>query len=185
MAEQGQERILVGAIAGAHGVRGQVKIKSFTDDPAAVAAYGPVTDESGRRSFRLTLTGAAQASNGMVIARIDGVSDRDGAEALKGLRLYVARAALPPTDEGEYYRADLIGLRAERRDGAAYGRVVDVQNYGAGDLLEIERADGETEYLPFTLTTAPLVDIPGGRLVVEPPAVVEPEKQEAEADGDA
>jgi 16S rRNA processing protein RimM len=185
MAEQGQERILVGAIAGAHGVRGQVKIKSFTDDPAAVAAYGPVTDESGRRSFRLTLTGGAGAANGMVIARIDGVSDRNGAEALKGLRLYVARAALPPTEEGEYYRADLIGLRAERRDGSVYGQVVDVQNYGAGDLLEIERADGETEYLPFTLATAPLVDIPRGRLVVEPPVVVEPEKQEAEADGDA
>jgi 16S rRNA processing protein RimM len=186
MAADGQERILVGAIAGAHGVRGQVKIKSFTDDPAAVAAYGPVTDESGRRSFRLTLAGATQApKGGVVIARIDGVSDRDEAEALKGLRLYVARAALPPPDEGEYYRADLIGLRAERRDGAAYGRVVDVQNYGAGDLLEIERADGEREFLPFTTATAPLVDIAGGRLVVEPPAVVEPEKQEAEADGDA
>jgi 16S rRNA processing protein RimM len=185
MAAQGQERILVGAIAGAHGVRGQVKIKSFTDDPAAVAAYGPVTDESGRRTFRLTLTGATQAANGMVIARIDGVSDRNEAEALKGLRLYVARAALPPTDEGEYYRADLIGLRAERRDGSAYGRVVDVQNYGAGDLLEIERADGEREFLPFTVATAPIVDIASGRLVVEPPAVVEPERQEAEANGDA
>jgi 16S rRNA processing protein RimM len=185
MAEQGQERILVGAIAGAHGVRGQVKIKSFTDDPAAVAAYGPVSDESGRRSFHLTLTGAAGAANGMVIARIDGVSDRNEAEALKGLRLYVARTALPPTEEGEFYRADLIGLRAERRDGSTYGRVADVHNYGAGDLLEIARADGETEFLPFTMATAPVVDIPGGRLVVEPPAVVEAERQEAAADGDA
>jgi 16S rRNA processing protein RimM len=177
----------VGAIAGAHGVRGQVKIKSFTDDPAAVAAYGAVSDESGRRSFRLTLTGGGPkgAANGMVIARIEGVSDRSTAEALKGLRLYVARAVLPPTEEGEYYRADLIGLKAERRDGSAYGRVVDVQNYGAGDLLEIERAEGETEYLPFTTATVPVVDIAGRRLVVEPPAVVEAAAGEAgEADAD-
>src|SRR5262245_45228491 len=99
------ERVLVGAIAGAHGVRGQLRIKSFTDDPAAVAAYGPVSDESGRRTFALIVTGKSKDG---VIARIDGVADRTAAEALRGLRLYVQRDALPPPKAGEYYRVDLI-----------------------------------------------------------------------------
>jgi 16S rRNA processing protein RimM len=164
------ERILVGAVAGAHGVRGQVRIKSFTADPAAVAAYGPLTDESGLRRFDVTVTGAAK---GGVIARIDGIGDRTAAEALRGLRLYVARAALPPPAADEYYRADLVGLRVELADGSAFGRITDVQNYGAGDVLEIKRAGGGTELLPFTARVVPLVDLAAGRIIVDPPAVVE------------
>jgi 16S rRNA processing protein RimM len=164
------ERILVGAIAGAHGLRGQVRIRSFTADPAGVAAYGPVTDEAGSRRFELAVTGAAKDG---VIARIDGVADRTAAEALRGLRLYVARAALPAPEAGEYYRADLIGLRAELADGSPYGRVVDVQNHGAGDLLEIERAHGGSEFLLFSDAAVPVVDLAAGRIVVAPPAMVE------------
>ena len=105
-----ERRILVGAIAGAHGVRGQVRIKSFTGDPAAIAFYGPLSDESGRRHFELTVTGAAK---GRVVARIAGVADRDQAAALKGMRLYVAREALPPPGgPEEFYVADLVGLGA-------------------------------------------------------------------------
>jgi 16S rRNA processing protein RimM len=174
------ERVLVGAIAGAHGVRGQVRIKSFTDDPAGVAAYGPVSDESGQRRFALIVTGAAK---GGVIARIDGVLDRTAADALRGLRLYVPRTALPPPSAGEYYRADLIGLSAELSDGTRYGRVADVQDYGAGDLLEIARLDGTTELLPFTDRIVPAVDVAAGRVVIEPPDYVESRPNGAEDDG--
>src|SRR5262245_35447039 len=164
------ERVLVGAIAGAHGVRGQLRIKSFTDDPAAVAAYGPVSDESGQRTFKLIVTGQAK---GGVIARIDGIADRTAAEALRGLRLYVERAVLPPPQTGEYYRADLTGLRAELADGTLYGRIASVEDYGAGDILEIERPDGTTEMLPFTDRIVPEVDLAAGRVVVDPPVYVE------------
>ncbi len=174
------ERILVGAIAGAHGVRGLVRIKSFTADPAAVAAYGPLTDESGQRRFELTVAGATK---GGVIARIDGVPDRTGAEALRGLRLYVPRSALPAPAAGEYYRADLIGLSVELADGTGYGRVTDVQDYGAGDILEIERADGTSELLPFTDRFVPVVDLAAGRVVVDPPAYTEPGANGAQDDG--
>lgn len=174
------ERILVGAITGAHGVRGQVRIRTFTSDPAAVAAYGPVSDEDGKRRFVVTVTGAAK---GGVIARLSGVEDRTAAEALRGMRLYVPRAALPETAKDEYYWADLIGLRAELADGTTYGRVSDVQNYGASDLLEIERADGASELLPFTARCVPVVDLAGGRVVVDPPVVVEAKLDGADRDG--
>ncbi len=174
------ERILVGAIAGAHGVRGQVRIKSFTADPAAVAAYGPLTDESGQRRFELKITGAAK---GGVIARIDGISDRTAAEALRGLRLYAPRSVLPTPEAGEYYLADLIGLRAELADGTCYGRVKDVQDYGAGDILEIERSDGTAELLPFTDRLVPVVDLAAARVVVDPPAYTEARPNGAQDDG--
>jgi 16S rRNA processing protein RimM len=174
------ERILVGAIAGAHGVRGQVRIKSFTDDPAAVAAYGPVSDESGQKRFDLVVTGQAK---GGVIARIDGIVDRTAAEALRGLRLYVQRAALPPPKPDEYYRVDLIGLTAERVDGSIYGRITNVEDYGAGDILEIERSDGATELLPFTDRIVPKVDLAARRVVIDPPAYVEARVNGVQDDG--
>lgn len=175
-------RLLVGAIAAPHGVRGLVKVKSFTAEPADIAAYGPLSDERGRR--RITLQVMSAASGGALICRIDGIADRDAAEALRGLRLYVERAALPaPAAAEEYYHADLIGLAATLADGTAFGRVVAVQNYGAGDILEIERDGGTPRLvdLPFTRTVVPVVDIAGGRLVVDPPA----ELLEAPAPGPA
>src|SRR4029453_1514984 len=174
------ERILVGAIAGAHGVRGQVRIKSFTDDPAAVAAYGPVSDESGQKRFDLVVVGRAK---GGVIARIEGVADRTAAEALRGLRLYIERTGLPPPNPDEYYRVDLIGLAAELADGTFYGRIKSVDDYGAGDILEIERADGATELLPFTDRVVPQVDIAARRVVVDPPVYVEPPANGAQDHG--
>jgi 16S rRNA processing protein RimM len=173
-------RILVGAITGAHGVHGQVRIKSFTDDPAAVAAYGALSDESGQRRFELTVTGRIK---GGVIARIDGVGDRTAAEVLRGLRLYVPRDALPTTGTDEYYWVDLIGLKAELADGTSFGRIVDVQNYGAGDVLEIERPDGTTELLPFADRTVPVVDVAAGRVVVDPPIPVEARPNGADGHG--
>ena len=160
-------RICLGVITGAHGVRGLVRIKSFTAAPGDIAAYGPLDDEAGTRRFEVAVKGEAK---GAVLAALAGVQDRNAAEALKGTRLYVDRAALPPPqDEEEYYHADLIGLRAEDATGRNLGRVVAVHNFGAGDLLEIERPDGTELLLPFTKAAVPSVDIAAGRLTVEPP----------------
>lgn len=161
------DKVCVGAIAGAHGVKGVVRIKSFTAVPEDVAAYGPVTDEDGGRTFPLTITGG---SRGQVMARIEGVADREAAEALRGVRLYVPRDTLPPTDEDEFYHADLIGLRAEDMAGATLGSVRAVHDYGAGDLLEIVLEDGRSATVPFTRDMVPTVDIAGGRVVIDQPA---------------
>lgn len=160
------ERVCVGAVTGAHGVRGLVRIKSFTERPEDLTAYGPITDESGRRVFEVTVTGRAKDA---LLARIGGVTDRDAAQALRGARLYVARAAMPAPEEEEYYHADLIGLAAEDRAGRPLGRVVAVHDFGAGAVLEIEPAQGESLLLPFTRAVVPVVDLGAGRLVVEPP----------------
>ena len=160
------DRILIGVIVGAHGVRGEVKVKSFTAAAADMAAYGPLTDEAGTRRFKLKLVGQAK---GTVIARIDGVADRNAAEALKGLRLYVARTALPDTGEDEFYHADLIGLPLQLRDGSAYGRIEPVENYGAGDVLEIALEAGGTAFQPLTRRIVPVVDLPAGLSSSRPP----------------
>lgn len=173
------ERVCLGVMAGAHGVRGLVKVKAFTEDPADVAAYGPVADKSGRRQWRLTVVGPAPGkSPDVVLAKVEGVADRDAAQALHGTELYVARTALPALEEEEtFYHADLIGLRVEDRAGRLLGTVKAVENYGAGDLLEIEgpgdgKGAGKAVLLAFTKTAVPVVDLAGGRLVVEPPAEV-------------
>ena len=160
-------RICLGVIAGAHGVRGLVRIKSFTAAPRDIAAYGPLEDEAGTRRFEVAVK---SETKGLVLAALAGVGDRDAAEALKGTKLYVERAALPPPeDEEEYYHADLIGLRAETPDGQSLGRVVAVHNFGAGDLLEIAPEVGSTLMLPFTKTAVPAVELAAGRLVAEVP----------------
>ena len=162
--EKGDTRVCVGAIAGAHGVRGLVKIKSFTEVPEDVAGYGPVTDESGRQRFAITLKGRVK---GLLLAALDGVADRDQAQALRGQRLYVARSALPPTeDEETFYHADLLGLAAVDPEGQDLGVVVAVQNFGAGDLLEVLDPDRVSQFYPFTKQVVPEVDIAGGRVVI-------------------
>ncbi|MFZ5789468.1 MAG: ribosome maturation factor RimM [Pseudomonadota bacterium] len=170
MSEAGKARVLIGVIAAAHGVRGLVRVKSFTAEPDGIAAYGPVTDASGKRVFRLSLAGKTK---GGALLRIEGVADRNAAEALKGTKLYVDRAQLPALEgEDEFYQTDLVGLRVEGRDGRTLGHVKAVLNYGAGDVLEI--GDGRTSLLlPFTKKVVPVVDIAGGRLIAEPPVEVE------------
>ena len=142
-----------------------LRIKSFTERPEDVASYGPVSDETGR-SFALGVVGLAR---GAVLARIDGIADRNAAEALKGVRLYVDRARLPEPEEGEFYREDLVGLAAVLADGTAVGTVQSVEDYGAGDVIEIARPGGKPLLMPFTDATVPEVDIEGGRVVVAPP----------------
>jgi 16S rRNA processing protein RimM len=161
-----KQRICVGVITGPQGVRGALRIKSFTEVPEAIAGYGPVADETGRRRFELQLCGAAR---GVLIAHIPGVEDRDQAEALRGLRLYLARAALPETAADEYYHADLIGLAAVLGDGTPVGHVRAIYDFGAGDTLELVRSGGPSVLVPFTRAVVPLVEPARGRLVLNPP----------------
>jgi 16S rRNA processing protein RimM len=160
-----EKRVLVGIVTGPHGVGGAVRIKSFTARPEDVAGYGPLADEAGRR-FAIRLAGAGK---GVVIARLAGVEDRDRAAALRGLRLYLPRAALPPAAAEEFYHADLIGLAAVTGDGTALGRIRAVHDFGAGDTLEIERPAAPPAMVPFTRAIVPIVDLDAGRLVIEPP----------------
>ena len=165
-AEPGARTVCLGRIVGAHGVRGAVRIKSYTAEPDGLAAYGPLSTRDGARRFAIAVTGRAK---GVLLARIEGVEDRAGAEALRGTELHIARAALPPTDDDEYYHVDLIGLRAETEDGAAFGRVDAIHDHGAGDIVEIRRPDGPSVFLPFTRAHVPTVDIGAGRMVIAPP----------------
>lgn len=159
-------RVCVGIITGPHGVRGGVRIKSFTETPADIARYGPVEDEPGRRRFDLEICGAAK---GVLIARLSDVEDRNQAEALRGLRLYLARAALPQPAAEEYYHADLIGLEAVLRDGTPLGRVCAIHDFGGGDTLELARPGAPPVLVPFTRALVPVVAPGEGRLVVDPP----------------
>jgi len=159
------DRICLGAIAGVHGVKGGVRIKSFTETPEDIAAYGMLTDETGKREFMLTLTGE---SRGQLLGRIDGIDDRDTAAALKGLRLYVERSRLPEPAADEFYQSDLIGLAAVDTDGARIGSIRAVHDFGAGDLLEVALDEGGSTMVPFTAKAVPEVDVAAGRVVVVP-----------------
>ena len=168
-------RVLLGRIVGAHGIRGEVAIHAYTVAPADIGSYGPLHDKDGARSFRIT---SARVTPKGVVARLEGVSDRNAAEALRGVELYVDRDKLPAAAEGEFYHADLIGLSAVDPQGKRIGEIVAVQNYGAGDLLEIRPAgSGRTELVPFTEATVPEVDIAAGRVVVAMPAATGDEEE--------
>ena len=165
-------RVCVGAIAGVHGLKGEVKIKSFTADPHCVAAYGPVCTENEKYVFHLTIKSIAK---GMLIARLDGIEDRTSAEKLKGERLYVPRSALPEPESGEFYQSDLVGLSAETNFGEKIGAIKAIYNFGASDIIEIALKTGEQEeemMIPFTNEIVPEVDIKGGRVVINLPDYV-------------
>ncbi len=159
-------RVLVGVVLAPHGVKGAVRIKSFTQKPEDIARYGPLEDESGEKRFELLLLGRGQ---GVVLARLEGVGDRDAALALRGERLYLPRSALPEPEAEEYYHVDLIGLLAALRDGSAVGRVAAIHDFGAGEVLEIAREGLPPLFVPFTRDIVPLVDLEEGRLVLDPP----------------
>lgn len=162
--------IQVGRVAGAFGVRGELRITTFTEDPLAVTRYGTLVRGDGTHA--LTLSGG-RAVKGAVIARAKEVETREQAEALRGLRLFVPREALPEPDEDEFYLADLIGMTVEDTTGTTLGRVKAVPNFGAGDILEIEPGPGRpTFYLPFTRAAVPEVRLAERRLIADPPAEV-------------
>ncbi len=162
--------ICVARIGAAHGVRGAVKLWTFTEDPFAVKAYGPLTTKDGARQFEVT---SAREAKGHLVATLKGVATREEAERLNGVELYVAREKLPDTDADEYYHADLIGLAAVNAANEPLGRVIAIHNFGAGDIIEIAPPGGTTMLLPFTNAVVPSVDVAGGRVVIELPPEIE------------
>lgn len=169
------ERVLLATIGAAHGIKGEVRVKSFTADPMTLAEYGSLDSEDGRR---FEIEKLRPAKGDMLVAKFRGVGDRNAAEALNGLSLFVERAALPPPEEDEYYHADLIGLAAFDAGGDPLGRVIAVHDFGAGDILDIAPPKGRSLLVPFTKETVPQVDIEAGSITVIPPAEVEGEPRE-------
>lgn len=174
-------RILLGRIVAAHGVRGEVLVRSYADVPEDIGAYGSLAAPSTGRSLQLRVLRVTPKG---VVARIAGISDRNAAEALAGTDLYVDRTQLPAAGEGEFYHADLIGLAAMAPDGTEVGRVVAVHNFGAGDLIEVAlAASRRTEHIPFSDSFVPEVDVVGGRIVVILPEPPEPDEDTPDEDG--
>jgi 16S rRNA processing protein RimM len=164
------DRICVAQIGAAHGIRGEVRLRPFTGDPMAITSYGPLESEDGTRRFEIE---ALRPSKDLFVARLAGVKDRNAAEALTNLKLYVSRDRLPPAAEGEFYHADLVGLAAVTPDGTSLGTVTAVHNFGAGDVIEIKPENGETLLVPFTDAAVPEIDLAAGRMVVVPLTAVE------------
>ena len=160
------DRVCLGVVGAPHGVRGAFRVKTFTDAAEDLVGYGPLSDETGDRVFELRIVGE---SKGQVVVKAAGVADRDAAQVLRGTRLYVSRSVLPPPDDDEFYYADLIGMTVVDRTGTTVGTVKAVQDFGAGDLIEVALAGGGEALVPFTRTIVPEVDIEGRRIVIDPP----------------
>ena len=170
------DRVCVGAISGAFGVKGDVRLKSFCADPAAIADYGPLYDEAGERSFSVTLVSSVKSG---FAARLSGVLTKEQADALRAVTLWADRAAMPDLPDDEYYHADLIGLEVRDTGGALLGRVKAVQNHGAADLLEIHMSGQTTTILlPFTRAAVPTVDLSAGVIVADPPEGLFPDRDD-------
>jgi len=165
--------VCVARIGAAHGVRGAVKLWTFTEDPLAVQSYGPLMTKDGARQFEIANVRAAKDH---LVATFKGIATRNDAEKLNGIELYVPRHRLPATDDDEYYHADLIGLAAVSAADEPLGRVVAIHNFGAGDIIEIAPPKGATMLLPFSNAVVPTVDIAGGRVVIELPQEIEGEE---------
>lgn len=172
-------QICVARIGAPHGVRGQVRLWTFTEDPYAVLDYGPLSSKDGKRTIEVD---NVREAKGHLVATLKGVTDRDAAARLNGVELYISRDALPDTEDGEYYHADLIGLAAVNAAGEAIGRVVAMHDFGAGDIIEIAPPSGPTLLLPFTDAVVPTVDIAGGKVVIDMPGEIEGDGPEAAED---
>ena len=169
--------LLVGRIGAAHGIKGEVRVQSFTEDPLALVSYGPLATSKPGLTIRIL---AARTTTNVLVARIEGVNDRNAAEKLNGVELYVDRALLPePDDEDDFYHADLIGLKARLSDGSEIGEVMAVPNFGAGDLLEIrDPRSGDTYLYPFSKAVVPEVRVKDGYLLIDPPIEADPGEEE-------
>ena len=164
--------VLLGVVIGAQGLKGEVKVKTFTETPENIAAYGPLHTRDGR-TFSIA---ALREAKGLASVRFDGIATREAAESLKGTELYIFRATLPSPETQEFYHADLLGMQAEDTEGRHIGKVIAVHNFGAGDVIEIEREDGGgTVLMPFTQEIVPSIDIAERRIVVAAPEEVEAE----------
>jgi 16S rRNA processing protein RimM len=165
-----ETQICIARIGAAHGVRGEVRLWTFTEDPLAVLRYGPLATKDGARRFEVT---HAREAKTHVVARLKGIASREDAERLNGVELYIGRDKLPATDEDEYYHADLIGLAAVNTANQPLGRVIAIHNFGAGDIIEIAPPQGASMLLPFTNAVVPSVDLAGGRVVIELPSEID------------
>jgi 16S rRNA processing protein RimM len=166
--------ICVGIVGAAHGVRGELRVKSYTQDPKAIGAYGDLTDKTGVKTFRLAAMRLLKED--MLVVRLAGVATREEAEKLNGAALFTRRAQLPSPSDDEFYHDDLIGLEALTREGDTLGRVIAMRNFGAGDILEIAPAKGgETLLLPFTKAVATEIDVSERRIVIVPPNEIDGE----------
>jgi 16S rRNA processing protein RimM len=172
-------QVCVARIGAAHGVRGQVKLWTFTEDPFAITRYGPLSTKDGTRRFEVA---HVREGKGHLVATLKGVTTRNEAERLNGLELYVARERLPATGDDEYYHADLIGLAAVTTAGEPLGRVIAIHNFGAGDIIEVAPASGATMLLPFTNAVVPTVDLASGRVMIELPEQIEDDAPDAADD---
>jgi 16S rRNA processing protein RimM len=168
--------VRLGVLGAAHGVRGHVRVKSYTEDPKAIGAYGDLTDDVGVRVFRLAEL--RPLKDDMLVARLTGVDTREAAEKLTGVALFARRSQLPAPSDEEYYQDDLVGLEAVTPEGERLGRVVALLNYGAGDILEVAPDEGESLLLPFTKAVAAEIDFAGGRIVIVPPNEIEGELED-------
>lgn len=167
-----KDRILVGQFGAPHGVKGELRLKSYTQAPAAIGSYGPLYDASGARSFEIETLRALK--DALFVVRVKGIATREAAEQLTNVALFLPRAVLPAAAEDEFYHADLIGLAAKTADGEAIGEISNIFNFGGGDILEIvPPGGGETRLLPFTKAAVPIVDVAQGHVVVVPPVEIE------------
>lgn len=165
------DRICIAKFGAAHGVRGEIRLWPFTENPLAVANYGPLETADGKRQFEIA---SLRAAKDHLVARIKGVDTRNDAETLNGLELFVGREKLPATDDGEFYHADLIGLAAVTTDDRPLGHIIAVHNFGAGDIIEIASGNGgETRLLPFSDAVVPTVDLANARAVIVLPEEIE------------
>jgi 16S rRNA processing protein RimM len=165
------DRVCIAKFGAAHGVRGEIRLWPYTQDPLSVASYGPLETADGKQRFEVA---TARAAKDHLVARIKGVDTREDAEKLNGLELFIAREKLPATSDDEFYHADLIGLAAVTVDDRPLGRIVAVHNYGAGDIIEIASGNGgETKLLPFSNAVVPTVDLAARRAIIVLPDEVE------------
>ncbi|CCZ21289.1 ribosome maturation factor RimM [Acetobacter sp. CAG:977] len=175
------ENVCVGVITSVHGVRGNVKVKSYTANAEDFASYGELRDASGKHCLNVEITGRIKDQ---FLVKVKGVNDRNAAEALRGMKLFVSRSRLPETAAGEFYYADLIGMVAKTPDGKVLGTVKAIYNFGAGDMLEIEKPDSDTEFVGFTDRTVPCVDLQKRELTVDMPDMVEADAEDEGAVSD-
>lgn len=177
MSEASPRKLLMGRIGAAHGIQGEVRIQSFTEDPLALGSYGPFTTNKPGLTIEIE---KARGTTNMLVARIKGIRDRTAAEKLNGVELFIDRERLPPTeDEDDFYHSDLIGLEARLGDGSVLGKVIAIPNYGASDLIEVrDERTGDTFLYPFTKAVVPIIRVDEGYLVIEVPLDAEPGEEE-------
>ncbi len=171
--ENGNRLIPLGVITTVHGIRGEVKIRSFTADPEDITSYGPLTDKAGKRTFDVKVT---SHTKDVLIASIKGITTREDAEKLRNIELCVPRSALPAADDDEYYYEDLVGVKVFTAEGNAYGTITALHNFGAGDLVIIRLESGADDIMPFTKATFPNINIKEGKATIELPTFIKQEE---------